>query len=88
MLHKISIRRREMGDNSFLRDFKARIFSSRRAMSRSMILRVTSNGSPAKHEVSVSSMENTIGFLVEKKTCLEPCDLFNTEEARASAKLL
>ena len=67
---------------------KARILSSRRAMSRSMILRVTSNGSPVKHEVSVSSMENTIGFLVEKKTCLEPCDLFNTEEARASAKLL
>ena len=65
MLHKISIRRREMGDNSFLRDFKARIFSSRRAMSRSMILCITSNGSPAASEravlVSSDSGERKLG---------------------------
>ena len=30
-----------MGDNSFLRDLRARMFSSRRAMSWSMILRAT-----------------------------------------------
>ena len=53
MLHKISAGRREIGDNSFLRDFRTRMLSSRRAMSRSMILRITSNanGSPAEHEV-------------------------------------
>ena len=64
MLHKISAGRREMGDNSFLRDFRARMLSSRRAMSRSMILRISSNGSPAEHEVLVSSGEKTIGFLI------------------------
>ena len=48
MLHKISAGRREIGDSSFLRDFRARILSSRRAMSRSMIPRVTSGGSPAE----------------------------------------
>ena len=36
--------------------------SSRQAMSRSMILRATSNGSPAEHEVLVSSGEKTIGL--------------------------
>ena len=71
MSHKISVGERlgEIGDNSFLQDFRTRILSSRRAMSRSMILRVTvtSNGSPAKHEVLVSksSGEKTIRFLIE-----------------------
>ena len=60
MLHKISVGRREIEDNSFLRDFRTRILSSRRAMSRSMTLRVTSNESPAEHEVMVSSGEKTI----------------------------
>ena len=55
MLHNISAGRREMGDNSFLRDFRARMLSSRRAMSRSMILRISSNGLPAEHEVLVLS---------------------------------
>ena len=59
MLHKISAGRGDMGDSSFLRDFKARMLSSRRAISRSMILRVTSNGSQAEHEVLVSSGEKT-----------------------------
>ena len=53
MLHKISAGRREMEDNSFRRDFRARMFSSRPEMSRSMILRITSNGSPVEHEVLV-----------------------------------
>jgi hypothetical protein len=64
MLHRTSTGRREMGDNSFLRDFRDRMLSSRRAMSRSMILRITSNGSPAEHGVLVSSGEKTIGFLI------------------------
>lgn len=64
IVHKISAGRREIGDNSFLRDFRARMLSSRRAMSRSMILRATSNGSRAEHEVLVSSEEETIGFLI------------------------
>ena len=63
-LHKISTGRREIGDNSFLRDFRARILSSRRAISRSMILRIASNGSPVEHEVLVGSGEKTIGFLI------------------------
>ena len=84
-----------MGDNSFLRDFKARMLSSRRAISRSMMVRNTSNGSQAEHEVLVSSGEKTIGFLIwifitklnrKKKAYLQPCDLLNTEEARASAR--
>ena len=58
MLHKVSAGRREMGDNSFLRDFRARMLSPRWAMSRSMILRVTSNGSQAEHEVLVLSEDN------------------------------
>jgi hypothetical protein len=37
-----------MGDNSFLRDFKARMLSSRRAMLRSIILRFSSSESPAE----------------------------------------
>ena len=57
MLHNISVGRREIGDNSFLRDFRARMLSSRRAMSRSMILHAASDGSPAEHEVLVSSGE-------------------------------
>ena len=63
MLHKISTGRQEMGDNSFLRDFRTRMLSFRRAMSRSMILRISSNRSPAKREILVSSGEKTIGFL-------------------------
>ena len=51
-----------MGDNSFLRDFRARMFSSRRAMLRSMILRVSSNASPVDHKVLVSSGENKFDF--------------------------
>ena len=62
MLHKISAGRREIGDNSFLRDFRARMLSSRRAMSRSMILRATSNGSTAEHVVLVSSGEKQLGL--------------------------
>ena len=115
-----------MGDNSFLRDFKARtlssrramlvrsvgllraddlrilgqcwlklvnsflarMLSSRRAMSQSMILRVTSNGSEsaAEHEVlSTGGNDNYISDLNLrlKNTYLEPCDILN-EEARAS----
>ena len=53
ILHKISAGRQEIRDNSFLRDFRARMLSSRREMLQSMILRVTSNGSPAEHEVTV-----------------------------------
>ena len=68
MLHKILAGRREMEDKSFLRDLRARILSSRRAMSWSMILRVSStgNGSPAEHEVVllVSSEEKTVEFLI------------------------
>ena len=56
MLHNISAGRREMGNNLFLQDLRTRIpsESSRRAMSQSMILRITSNGSPAEHEALVS----------------------------------
>ena len=54
MLHRISAGRREMRDNSFLRDFRAWPLSSRRAMLRLMILRVTSNG-PAAYEAFVLS---------------------------------
>ena len=59
ILHKISVGRREMVDNSFLRDFRTRMLSCRRAISRSMILSISSNGSPAdsEHEVLVSSAE-------------------------------
>ena len=64
ILHKISTGRREIGDNSFLRDLRARMLSSRRAMSRSMILRIWSNESPAEDEVLVSSGEKTIEFLI------------------------
>ena len=64
MLHKISTGRREMGDNSFLRDFKARMLSSRRAMLRSIILRVSSNESPAEYNILVSSGEKTIEFQI------------------------
>ena len=52
-----------MGDNSFLQIFKARMLSSKLAMLRSMILRVTSNESLAEHKV-VSSGEKSIGFLI------------------------
>ena len=64
ILHKISTGRREIGDSSFLRDFRARMLSSRRAMSRSMILRIASNGSPVEHKVLVASGETIIGFLI------------------------
>ena len=63
MLHSISTGRREIGNNSFLRDLGARMLSSRRAMSRSMI-RIWANGSLAEHEVLVSSGEKMIGFLI------------------------
>ena len=66
ILHKISAgRREEIGDSWFLRDFRARILSSRWAMSRSMILRIMSNGSPlaVEHEVLVSSGKKTIELL-------------------------
>ena len=93
MLHKSSAGRREIGDNSFLRDFRDRMLSSRRAISRSMVLRATSNGSPVEHEMLVSSGEETIGFLIwffilfySKKTYFEPSDLLNVEEAPASAR--
>ena len=66
MLHKISAGRREIGDNSFLRAFRARMLSSRRAMSQSMILRFTSNGSQVEYEVLTSSAEKTIAFLIYK----------------------
>lgn len=57
MLHKILTERREIGDSSFL----ARMLFSRRTMSRSMILRITSNGSgsPAEPEI-FSTGEKTI----------------------------
>ena len=65
MLHNISTGRREIGANSFLRDFRARMFSSRRAISRSMILRVSANGSLVEYEVVlVSSGEKVIEFLI------------------------
>jgi hypothetical protein len=51
-----------MGDNSFLRDFKTRMLSSRRAMLRSIILRFSSNGPPAEHKVLVSSGEKQLDF--------------------------
>ena len=54
-----------MGDNSFLRDFRARMLSSRRAMSRSMILRLSSNKSPAEYEVLASSGEKTMSSCLE-----------------------
>jgi hypothetical protein len=57
MVHIISGGRREIGDNSFLRDFRARMLSSSRAMSRSMILRATSNG---PQEAFASSGEQMI----------------------------
>ena len=63
MLHKISVGRREMGDNSFLRDFRARILSSKRRMLRSIILRSSSNGPPAEHKLLETSGEKKIGFL-------------------------
>ena len=59
MLHKISAGRREMRDNSFLRDFRARMLSSSRAISRSMILRISSFGSPAEYEAWVLSGKRT-----------------------------
>lgn len=46
ILHRISGGRQEIGASLFLRDLRARIFSSSMAMSRSMILRATSNGLP------------------------------------------
>ena len=64
MLHNISTGRREIGANSFLRDFRARMLSSRRAISRSMILRVSANGSLVEYEVLVSSGEKAIEFLI------------------------
>ena len=64
MLHKISVGSREMGDSSFLRDFRSRMLSSKRAMLRSMILRFSSNGSPAELKLLESSEEKTIGFLI------------------------
>ena len=84
MLHKISTGRREMGDNSFLRDFRARMLSSRRAMLRSMILRVSFNGSPAEPKVLVSSGEKSIEFRrsIKKHTYLETCNLFSTCRTR------
>ena len=48
-----------MGDKLFLRDLRARMFSSRRVMSRSTILRATSKLSP--FEGFVSSGEETVG---------------------------
>ena len=71
------------------------MLSSRRAMSRSMILRAMSNGSPAEHEVLALSVETTIESLnwilffkltKEKEKYLEPCDLLNTKEAQASPR--
>ena len=71
MLHKISAGRREVGDNSFLLEFRARMLSSsprmlflRRSMLQSMIPRVSSNGSPAAHGVLVFPGEKTFGFLI------------------------
>ena len=66
MLHKTSVGRREMGDNSFLRDFRARMLSFRRAMLRSMIVCAspTGNGTPAEHKPLGSSGEKTVGFLI------------------------
>ena len=64
MLHMISAGRREVGDNSFLWDFKARMLSSRRAISRSMILRVLSNGLPVEDRVLILPGKKTIGFLI------------------------
>ena len=66
ILHKISAGKREMGDNSFLRDFRARMLSCRWTISRSMILRISSNESPAdsEHEVLVSPKEKTLEFLI------------------------
>ena len=60
MLHNISAGRREIGTDSFLRDFRARIISSISRMPWS-IMRVTSNGSPAEHEVVMVS--SAIGSL-------------------------
>jgi hypothetical protein len=64
-----------MGDNSFLRDFKARMLSSRRTMLRSIILRFSSSDS----EPAETSGEKTIGFeilsLNLKKRYLEACNL-------------
>ena len=80
-----------MGDNSFLREFRARMLSSRSILG-PMILRDPSNGSPAKRKVLVSSEseEKSIGFLiriskVEKHTVSHV--IYNTDEARASARL-
>ena len=48
-----------MGDNWFLLDLRARMFSSRRAMFWSMTLRATSKKSP--FEAFVSSEEERVG---------------------------
>ena len=57
MLHKISVGRQEMVDNSFLRDFRTQILSPRWAISQSTILRI-------RHDMFVSSVEKTIGFMI------------------------
>ena len=64
ILHKISTGRREIGDNSFLRDFRARMLSSR-SMLGSMILRDSCIGSPSKRKVLVSSGEKSIRILIK-----------------------
>ena len=71
-----------MGENSFLRDFRARMLSSRWAMSRSILLRFSSFGSPAEHLVSAGKRQ--LDFRSEfykvrfenKGTYLVTCNLF------------
>jgi hypothetical protein len=87
MLHNISAGRREMGDNSFLRDFRARMLSSRRAISWSMILRAISDGSPAEG-IGEKQLDSRFGFLGLEKKYLEPCGLFSTEEVAWQARLV
>ena len=81
MLHKISAGRQEVGDNSFLRDFKTWMLSSRQAILQSMILHISSNRSPTELGVLVSSGEKTIGFLnwiytIEKKRYTMICVIY------------
>ena len=71
ILHYISTGRREIRDNSFLRDLGARMLSSRRAMSRSMILRIRSKSS-AEDEALVSSEERQLNFRLEYLRLTQP----------------
>ena len=73
MLHKILTERREIGDSSFL----ARMLFSRRTMSRSMILRITSNGfgSPAEPEI-FSTGEKKIKKVQKTYLDSKPCDIY------------